>query len=475
MSDSTTAPAPPTRDERLAQLLGELTEQSRQGRPPDLESLARQHPDLASELRPLWGTVQVAEAMGASRQSDRQSNRPEPKETSEADATPGADATRSLGDYELEKEIGRGGMGVVYKARQRSLDRAVAVKMILRGSWASGEDLARFRREAEAAARLHHANIVAVHEVGEHDGQPYFSMEYVGGATLAQMLRDGPLPPREAARILIGVCRAVHHAHQAGVLHRDLKPSNVLMDSDGQPRVTDFGLAKRVTGGSAGSPAAGGTRTGFDIGSLTHSGDIVGTPSYMPPEQAAGSRGELGPSSDVYSLGAILYEMLTGRPPFRAATPLDTLMQVLDQDPVPPRLLNPKADRDLEMICLRCLQKPIDLRYASAAALADPAKGPYFVAELDGQVVGAMQVTTEWSDWRNGWFWWIQGVYVRPEARRRGVFKSLFHHVQEAAKMDPTVIGLRLYVDRGNHRAQGTYERLGMSWTNYGIMERYPL
>ena len=337
-------------DERLARLLAELTEQQRLGTPPNLDRAARENPDLADELRALWGTVQFAEALGGQRSTPgRNGAQPRP--------TASAVVRGDFGDYELLEEVGRGGMGVVWKARQKSLDRIVAVKMVLHGSWASEDDLTRFRREAEAAARLRHANIVAVYEVGEHNRSPYFSMEYIEGQTLADLTADGPLPSREAARYVLRIARAVQHAHEAGILHRDLKPSNVLIDREGQPHVTDFGLAKRVAAGST-------------AGSLTQTGAIVGTPSYMPPEQAAGSRGELSPASDVYSLGAILYELLTSRPPFRGATPVDTIMQVLDQEPVAPRLLNPQVDRELEMVCLKCLQKPADLRYPTAAALA---------------------------------------------------------------------------------------------------------
>jgi serine/threonine-protein kinase len=214
--------------------------------------------------------------------------------------------------------------------------------------------LDRFKAEAEAAARLDHPNIVPVYEVGSHNGRPYFSMKYIEGRTLSQVLVDGPLPSREAARIMAAVSSAIHFAHTRGVLHRDLKPSNIILDQFDQPHVMDFGLAKQTT----------------DAATLTKTGAVLGTPAYMAPEQAAGARGEVGPASDVYSLGVILYATLTGRPPFQAASPVDTVLMVLEQDPVPPRALNPKADRDLEMICLRCLQKPPDLRYASAELLA---------------------------------------------------------------------------------------------------------
>jgi serine/threonine-protein kinase len=262
---------------------------------------------------------------------------------------------RAFGGYQLQKELGRGGMGVVYVARQESLGRTVALKRVLRGELAGPADLDRFRAEARAASHLDHPNIVPVYEVGEVDGQPYFTMQYVAGTTLSARLAEGPLPPHEAATLLAAVARAIHYAHGRGVLHRDLKPSNILIDESGQPHVSDFGLAKRVEAGE----------------SLTRSGAVLGTPAYMAPEQASGRRGELGPQSDVYSLGAILYQMLTGRPPFQAATNFDTILLVLEQDPLPPRLLNPRADPDLELIALRCLQKLPTLRYPTASALAD--------------------------------------------------------------------------------------------------------
>ena len=244
-------------------------------------------------------------------------------------------------------------MGVVYLARQVNLNRQLAVKMILRGPLASQGDRDRFLAEAQAAARLDHPGIVPVYQVGEDAGRMYFSMKYIKGPTLSDLLNDGPLDPQQAARLLAKVSRAIDFAHQHGVLHRDLKPSNILIDEDGEPHVTDFGLAKRIT----------------DPHSMTHSGAVVGTPAYMSPEQAAGSSGSVGPASDVYSLGAILYHMLTGVPPFQAASPVDTVMKVIEQDPVPPRQRNREVDRDLEIIAVRCLQKPTDLRYASARSL----------------------------------------------------------------------------------------------------------
>jgi serine/threonine-protein kinase len=344
------APASAGHEQQLALVVSELTDRVQRGEAVDLEVECRKQPEFAKDLRELWGVIVVARAAGSN-------------SAALAPTLPRANDFPSdsfqlparFGDYELLQELGRGGMGVVYRAAQSSLSREVAVKMILRGQLASQADRERFEAEAQAAARLDHPGIVPVYEVGEIDGRPYFSMKHVRGTTLAQRLAEGPLPSREAARILAAVARAIHFAHMRSVLHRDLKPSNILLDEQAEPHVTDFGLAKQLEGAAT----------------LTKTGAVLGTPAYMAPEQAAGARGQVGPQSDVYSLGVILYHMLTGRPPFQAASPGEMVLLVLEQDPVPPRMLNPKADRDLEMICLRCLQKPIDLRYASAAALAD--------------------------------------------------------------------------------------------------------
>lgn len=292
-----------------------------------------------------------------------------------------SDRSRRFGNYELLSEIARGGMGVVYKARQIGLNRIVALKMILAGQLASAEEVQRFRAEANAAAHLDHPGIVPIYEVGEQDGQHFFTMALVNGSNLAERLRQGPMPPREVATLMRSIAIAVQHAHDKGVIHRDLKPANVLLEESGVggqgpatttngsgavssrisnlqlliPRITDFGLAKIIQS---------------DV-HLTGSGQVVGTPSFMPPEQAAGRTKDIRETADVYSLGAILYACLTGRPPHQAATAFETVTQVLDAEPAPPRLLNPQVPRDLDAICLKCLQKDPARRYAKAQQVAD--------------------------------------------------------------------------------------------------------
>jgi serine/threonine-protein kinase len=257
--------------------------------------------------------------------------------------------------YEILAELGRGGMGVVYKARQKSLNRVVALKMVIAGEYASPEACVRFLGEAEVVASLHHPNIIQVYEFGNHEGYPYFTLEYVEGGSLDMRLDGTPWPAAEAAETIETLARAIRAAHKKGIVHRDLKPGNILLDAEGTLKVTDFGLAKRVKGASG----------------LTQSGSIVGTPSYMAPEQAAGRNKAIGTATDIYALGAILYELVTGRPPFKAETPVDTIMQLVEQEPVPPTRLNPKCPRDLETICLKCLQKEPAKRYDTAKELAD--------------------------------------------------------------------------------------------------------
>ncbi len=260
-----------------------------------------------------------------------------------------------VGDYELQEEIARGGMGVVYRAWQKSLKRHVALKMMLAGQHATEEQVRRFKAEAIAGGVLHHPNIVGVHEVGSHESLPYIVMDLVDGPSLSRMLKEGPLPVEQAASYLKTISEAIHFAHSRGILHRDLKPSNVLIDSSNQPRVMDFGLAKNLAADA----------------SLTATGSVHGSPSYMPPEQARGDRKQVGVRSDVYSLGAMLYHLVTGRPPFVAQTIAATLQQVETAEPLAPRLLNSSVPKDLETICFKCLEKDPERRYASAGELAE--------------------------------------------------------------------------------------------------------
>ncbi len=338
------------KEQQLADLLVQITEQQQRGKRPNVDEMIRQNPELGDELKQLLNIAQMADLFAASSSANESTiNHPPPFQE------PTSDLPRKFANYILQEEVGRGGMGVVYKAWDTRLQRNVALKMILRGEHATAENLGRFHREAQSAAGLSHRNIVPVYDVGEHEGQPYFCMKYIEGSTLSRVIARGPLPSGKAARLTAAMAQAVHQAHEQGLLHRDLKPSNVLIDSEKEPVVTDFGLAKRVEGGA----------------SLTGTGAIVGTPSYMAPEQAQGERDTITPAADVYSLGAILYEMLTGRPPFQAANVVDVLLQVRSEDPIPPRMLNSQIDPDLEIICLKCLEKRPEHRYRSAQDLAE--------------------------------------------------------------------------------------------------------
>jgi eukaryotic-like serine/threonine-protein kinase len=330
-----------------------------------LETWGTRHPELAERLRMMDDdAVSAAGVVGT--------------ESSKRDPWLGS-AVRYFGDYLLLEQLGKGGMGVVYKARQVSLNRVVAVKMILAGRFADKRDVERFRVEAEAAANLDHPGIVRIFEIGEYKGQQYFSMDFVEGESLESRLKINPLPAGEAVRLMEQVARAIAYAHDRGIIHRDLKPANILVGREDRPRVTDFGLARQVQGDSG----------------LTTTGAILGTPAYMPPEQAEGQLGEVTVQSDVYSLGATLYALLTGRPPFQAATAWETLLQVQQRDPLPLRQLNPALPRDLETICAKCLEKDPRRRYGSAEELADELQ-----RFLEGRPVQARPVGRAERFWR---------------------------------------------------------------------------
>jgi len=296
-------------------------------------------------------------------------------------AVVGARDASHFGKFELLEEAGRGGMGVVYRARQKDLDRTVALKMILSSRLASAEEVRRFQQEAKAAASLRHPSIVGIHEVGQVHGQHYFTMDYIDGRSLAKVLVDGPLDPDRAARCLLAVAKAVDYLHSHDIVHRDLKPSNILLDERDQPFVTDFGLAKVFQN------AADKTETGI----------ILGTPSYMAPEQARGKSAEISPRTDVYGLGAVLYEMLTGRPPFREENQLNTLLQVLEGEPTLPHQLNRHVPAELQRVCMCCLEKDPADRYRSAAALADDLDRYLRHEPLEVRPAGMRQRVLRWS------------------------------------------------------------------------------
>jgi serine/threonine protein kinase len=386
-----------TRAAQLDELLLRWQEGRQQGRLGPADELCADCPELVEDLRRRIAALEAMEAVLGLRGDPEPAPGPLDLSTSHDTESPAAPAgpAVSLPGYEILGVLNQGGMGIVYKARQVRPNRLVAVKMILSGTQARPEQLARFRREVEVVARLAHPNVVPIYEVGDHAGQPYFTMEFVAGGSLAQKLAGAVLPAAQAAALLETLARAVHFAHQHGIIHRDLKPGNILLQGihhkdpkdtkdskeaeKGQPKgkpgfgpsgpwcplclcgesflpkITDFGLAKELHG---------------DDGQ-THSGAILGTPSYLAPEQAAGRTRTLGPAVDVYALGAILYECLTGRPPFRGESTLDTLEQVRQREPVPPSQLRPKCPRDLEVICLKCLRKEPARRYATALELAD--------------------------------------------------------------------------------------------------------
>lgn len=372
-------------DEQAFAALNDFLEQLHAGKTPDRASLLRAHPELTGALDCMEALDSIAIAAGqvgddatvafCGNAGDGATDKVRDVSLS---MTPLMGAR--FGKYELIEEIGRGGMGVVFKARQQDLDRLVALKMIRASLIASAEDVARFQAEARAAASLSHPNIVAVHEIDQVHGQHFFAMQYLAGPSLADLAGSRPLPPEQAARYLAAVARAVAHLHAHGIVHRDLKPSNILLDDKEQPIVTDFGLVKLVEGGAR----------------LTSTDAIVGTPSYMSPEQAGGRSDPVGPLSDVYSLGAVLYALLTSRPPFAEATALDTLAQVLEGEPPTPSRINPDIPPALEAICLKCLEKSPRERYQSAAALADDLERFLRGEDVEARSPGLPQQLRRW-------------------------------------------------------------------------------
>ncbi len=357
-------------DPRVLQLLDELLDS---GATP--EAVCGDDPELLTEVRRRWQQMCAVEA-----QLDALFPTPglNPGTDTSAPRHACADLPRIL-DYDVEAVLGRGGMGIVYKARHQRLNRFVALKMLITGVYAGPDERARFQREAEAVAGLRHANIVQVYDVGDHEGWPYFTMELLEGGSLAQALAGTPQPAGRAAALLATLAEAVQAAHQGGIVHRDLKPANILLTADGTPKVADFGLARHFDG----EPA------------LTLSGVRMGTPSYMAPEQVIGKAHTIGPAADVYALGALLYEMLTGRPPFRGETASETERQVIAEEPVPPARLNPKVPRDLETICLKCLQKDPQRRYADAGALAEDVR-----RFVEGRPIQARRISILERAWR---------------------------------------------------------------------------
>jgi hypothetical protein len=344
------------RERQLNEALADYYAEAEAGTPPNVQEFLSRHPELADEVASFFAAKEGFERDAAPLLLS-QAAAASTTATLDPLAPP---KVRYVGDYELLGEIARGGMGVVYRARQISLDRPVALKMVRAGELASPEDVARFRTEAALVAALDHPNIVPIYEVGEHEGHPYFSMKLFEGGNLSRSAGPSRRPaPREAVALLVKVARAIHHAHERGVLHRDLKPANVLLDSRGEPHVADFGLAKRLPAIPDGAAA------------LTGSHAIVGTAGYMSPEQASGRARQLTTAADVYGPGAILYELLIGRPPFDGDNLLETLRRVRDEEPARPRSLDPRLDTELDTVCLKCLAKEPAQRYASAEALAD--------------------------------------------------------------------------------------------------------
>lgn len=395
-------------NDQLDEVLANYVLSEEAGEPVSRDDLLKQHPHFVDELNAFFAGRDQFKRLasplspGAARRNDLTAT------------------VRYFGDYELLEEVAQGGMGVVYKARQTSLNRIVAVKMILAGHLATDADVQRFASEAETAASLKHKAIVPIHEVGQQNGQHYFSMDFIDGRNLAEVIRTAPPSPEEAARIVKAIAEAVDYAHSEGIIHRDIKPSNILIDDSGQVHITDFGLALRV-------------EVDRD---LTRTGQVLGTPSYMPPEQARGKRDLVGPASDIYSLGAVLYDLLAGRPPFRGESAADTIRQLIDAEPLSPGQLNRDTPRDLETICLKCLAKEPHKRYGTAALLADD-----LARYLADEPILARRVNSVERAWR----------WCRREPRMAILFATLATLVAFIATIGPIIAAQQI---RLRHEAE---------------------
>jgi serine/threonine-protein kinase len=420
-------------DPRVEQLLEEIADS---GRSP--EEVCALCPELLAEVRSRWMQICIVdaefEALFPTPRPNRDTVSPAPWDlTAELPRIPG---------YEVEAVVGRGGMGIVYRARHLRLNRPVALKMLLAGAYAGLEERERFLREAEAVGSLRHANLVQVHDVGDHHGRPYFTMEYVEGGSLAQKLLGTPLPAHQAATLVATLAEAVQVAHQGGIIHRDLKPANILLKADGTPLIADFGLARH-----------------FDTGpALTQSGDRIGTPSYMAPEQAQGKARTLGPSVDIYALGALLYELLTGRPPFRGETAAETELQVIFEEPVLPSRLNARVPRDLETICLHCLHKEPRRRYPTAAALAEDLQRFLHGESIMARPAGLLERLGKWV-WRRPAVAALLGATVFFTTALVG--GALWLAVERAQRRQAVEADLREVVER-QEQAQWTAARTAL-------------